>query len=100
MKNLLIIGARGFGRGVYHLFMDCVKFGSIKDVECKGFLDSNKDALNGYSGYPPIISSVEDYIVGADDVEYVQELALVFVHSLCLYVKERVRIQEYALFFV
>ena len=68
MKNLLIIGARGFGRGVYHLFMDCVKFGSIKDVECKGFLDGNKDALNGYSGYPPIISSVEDYVVDADDV--------------------------------
>ena len=68
MKKLLIIGARGFGRGVYHLFMDCVKFGSIKDVECKGFLDGNKDALKGYSGYPPIISSVEDYVVDADDV--------------------------------
>ena len=66
MKNLLIIGARGFGREVYDLAMDCKEAGA--DFDIKGFLDDKKDALEGLSGYPPIISSVEDYEVQPDDV--------------------------------
>ena len=66
MKQLLIIGARGFGREVYNLFLKCKKAGL--EVECKGFLDSKSDALDNYSNYPPIISSVEDYVIQPDDV--------------------------------
>lgn len=68
MKHLVIIGARGFGRGVYHLFLDCVRKGVISDIDCKGFLDGDSSILNGYDGYPPILSSVEDYEVEKDDV--------------------------------
>ena len=66
MKQLLIIGARGFGREVYNLFLACKAAGL--EMCCKGFLDDKKDALDGYKNYPPIISSVEDYIIQEDDV--------------------------------
>jgi len=32
------------------------------------YLDSNLNALNGYKGYPPVLSTVEDYIIQKDDV--------------------------------
>lgn len=64
MKHLLIIGARGFGREVYNLFLGC----NFTDIDCKGFLDDKKDALDGYKNYPPIVSSVESYVPEADDV--------------------------------
>lgn len=66
MKNLIIIGARGFGREVYDLALDCLTAGS--DFTIKGFLDDKKDALDGLTGYPPIISSVEDYEIQENDV--------------------------------
>jgi sugar O-acyltransferase (sialic acid O-acetyltransferase NeuD family) len=66
MKNLLIIGARGFGREIYYLAMR--SNGYQKDYEIKGFLDDKKDALDGFNNYPPIIDSVENYIVNDDDV--------------------------------
>ena len=66
MKHLLIIGARGFGREVYDLAMDCIEAGA--DFVIKGFLDDKKDALDGLGEYPPIISSVEDYEIQPDDV--------------------------------
>lgn len=64
MKHLIIIGARGFGREVYNLFLDC----KLPDIDCKGFLDDKVDALTGYNNYPPIISSVESYMPESDDV--------------------------------
>ena len=66
MKNLLIIGARGLGREVYDLAMDCIASGA--DFEIKGFLDDKTDALDGFEGYPPIIDSVEQYEIQPDDV--------------------------------
>lgn len=66
MKQLLIIGARGFGREVYDLAMDCIEAGA--DFVIKGFLDDKNDALDGMGVYPPIISSVEDYVIQPDDV--------------------------------
>lgn len=67
MKKLLIIGARGFGREIYNLYLTCFKAGII-DYQIKGFLDDKTDALNDYKNYPPILSSVEDYEVQEDDV--------------------------------
>lgn len=66
MKHLVIIGARGFGREVYDLACDCQVAGATFDI--KGFLDDKTDALDGYQGYPKIISSVEDYTVDPNDV--------------------------------
>jgi sugar O-acyltransferase (sialic acid O-acetyltransferase NeuD family) len=66
MNNLLIIGARGFGREIFYLATECPGYGS--DFIVKGFLDDNKHALEGFDSYPPIISTVEDYVVDDDDV--------------------------------
>ena len=66
MKNLLIIGARGFGREVYNLFLESKS--NLPDIQIKGFLDDKADALDSFSNYPSIISSVEDYIIEETDV--------------------------------
>ena len=66
MKNLIIIGARGFGREVYDLATQCSGF-NIEYV-IKGFLDDKADALDGFENYPAILSSVEDYKIEEDDV--------------------------------
>jgi sugar O-acyltransferase (sialic acid O-acetyltransferase NeuD family) len=66
MKNLLIIGARGFGREIYNLALSCKGFGSEFNV--KGFLDDKPGALDGLTGYPQILGPVETYKVQDDDV--------------------------------
>lgn len=66
MKNLIIIGARGYGREVFHLAQDEIRAG--RQLTIKGFLDDKHDALEGIPGYPPILSSAEDYVPEAEDV--------------------------------
>ncbi|OUP30929.1 acetyltransferase [Bacteroides sp. An19] len=66
MKNLLIIGARGLGREMYSLREDYI--GYNETFVYKGYLDSDKTLLDGYEGYPPILSSVEDYEIQENDV--------------------------------
>jgi sugar O-acyltransferase (sialic acid O-acetyltransferase NeuD family) len=66
MKNLIIIGARGYGREVYNLAIQCA--GYQKDFIIKGFLDDKADALLGFDNYPKIICGVEDYEVQENDV--------------------------------
>lgn len=66
MKNLIIVGARGFGREVYDLATHCSGFNL--EYVIKGFLDDKADALDGFENYPPIISSVEDYKIEENDV--------------------------------
>lgn len=66
MKKLIIIGARGYGRVVYNIAQDCINNG--ENLVIKGFLDDKSDALDGFVGYPPILSSVEDYIIEENDV--------------------------------
>lgn len=65
-EQLIIIGARGFGREVYNLALESKGYGVAFDI--KGFLDSKTDALDGYVGYPPILDSVEDYVPCRHDV--------------------------------
>jgi len=65
MKELIIIGARGFGREVYNLALQCDGYG--EDFSVKGFLDDKNDALLGFENYPPIISSVENYQIKEND---------------------------------
>ncbi len=66
MKNLLILGAGGFGREVYNLALHC-KAQSNQFI-IKGFLDDNKEALDCFVGYPKVISNINDYAVEKDDV--------------------------------
>lgn len=67
MKHLVILGAGGMGREVYHLATQCCGYG--KDFDIKGFLDDNPHALDHFSfPYPPIIGPISDYEIQADDV--------------------------------
>ena len=75
MKNLIIIGARGFGREVVDFAKYCR--GYKTEFIIKGFLDDKKEALDNYRNYPSIISSVEDYQIEKDDV-FISGLGSVF----------------------
>jgi sugar O-acyltransferase (sialic acid O-acetyltransferase NeuD family) len=66
MKNLIIIGARGYGREVFNLATQCA--GNEIEYTIKGFLDDKKDALSGFTYPVGILSSVEDYIIEPNDV--------------------------------
>jgi sugar O-acyltransferase (sialic acid O-acetyltransferase NeuD family) len=66
MKNLIIIGARGYGREVYNWATQCKEFN--KDWIIKGFLDDKSDALNNMDYPVSIIASVEDYFIEKNDV--------------------------------
>ncbi|MCC9073927.1 acetyltransferase [Flavobacterium sp. F-65] len=66
MKDLIIIGARGFGREVYDLSKQCSGYNT--EYIIKGFLDDKSDALVDFENYPEIISSVEGYEIQEDDV--------------------------------
>ena len=66
MKKLMIIGARGFGRELFHAARESIGFGT--EFVIKGSLDSNSDALVGFNGYPPILGSPEKYQIQTDDV--------------------------------
>lgn len=66
MKNLIIIGARGFGREYHNSLKLREDYG--RDFVIKGFLDDKKDALDNFENYAPILNSVEDYSIESDDV--------------------------------
>lgn len=66
MNNLLIIGARGYGRETYNMAVESIGYGETFVI--KGYLDDKFDALDGFEGYPPIIDSVENYEIQKDDV--------------------------------
>ncbi|HEX8269220.1 MAG TPA: sialic acid O-acetyltransferase [Flavobacterium sp.] len=66
MKNLIIIGARGFGREVHSFAMECTGYKS--DYTIKGFVDDKVDALDGFNDYAPVLCSVEAYEIEPDDV--------------------------------
>lgn len=66
MKNLVIIGAGGFGREMFAAAREAVGYG--ENFRIKGFLDGNPSALDGFSGYPPIIGTPETYDIAEDDV--------------------------------
>jgi sugar O-acyltransferase (sialic acid O-acetyltransferase NeuD family) len=66
MKQLIIIGARGFGREIYSLAKRAI--GYNEEYTIKGFLDDKTDALEGFENYPPILGGVEDYEISESDV--------------------------------
>ena len=71
MKHLIIIGARGWGREIFSLAMNCIGYQTEYDI--KGFLDDKTNALDGLSGYPSIIDSVENYQIQPEDVMLLAE---------------------------
>jgi sugar O-acyltransferase (sialic acid O-acetyltransferase NeuD family) len=66
MKNIVILGAGGFGRECYAIALACIENG--EDITVKGFLDDNMDALDEYESYPPIIGKLSTYEVQENDI--------------------------------
>ena len=66
MKHLIIIGAGGMGRSVYHIAQGCIGYGT--EFVIKGYLDDNLSQLEHFSGYPPILGTIDDYDIADDDV--------------------------------
>lgn len=65
-RKLYIIGARGGGRemvGTLRLWP-----GFLDQYEIAGFLDGKAPALDGFEGYPPIVSAPEDFQPKEEDV--------------------------------
>ena len=68
MKNLLIVGARGWGREVYAAAMKTQAYMDGK-YRIKGFLDSQTDAFDNIKGnYPPILCAPEDYNIQENEI--------------------------------
>ena len=71
MKNLFIVGARGWGREVYQAITETDEYKN-GNLIIKGFLDTKSDALDGLRGnYPPVICAPEDYKIQDNDLFFV-----------------------------
>jgi len=68
MKNLIIVGAGGFGREVLSYCFDIQKNNSDNNWHIIGFIDDNLNALNNYSYDISIIDTIKNYIPSNDDL--------------------------------
>lgn len=66
MKNLIVVGASGFGREVLSWALDCER--SQSDWRVKGFLDDNPRALNNFGCSYNILGTIQDYHPGKNDL--------------------------------
>lgn len=70
-NRLVIMGAGGFGREVHAWLLDLIKKGDCRateqtEWEIAGFIDDAIDALDAFSGLPPILSKIDDFAACAD----------------------------------
>ena len=66
MKELIIIGAGGYGRELFHLCEDCIGYSITFKVV--GYIDDTIDPLKNYIGYPPVIGDIESHHVTENQV--------------------------------
>lgn len=81
MKNLIILGASGFGIGIYEAAQQAL--GYQTDFVVKGFLDPNPKALDNIDNIPPILGDDDNYEIQADDV-FVCALGELRVKKKCI----------------
>lgn len=66
MKNLVIVGCGGMGRSVFCIALGCIGYG--EEFEVKGFIDDDLLSLDGFEGYPPVLSTIDNYKIEENDV--------------------------------
>lgn len=54
------------GRSVFCIARGCLGYGD--EFQIKGFIDDDLNSLNGFEGYPPILSTIDGYEIQTDDV--------------------------------
>jgi sugar O-acyltransferase (sialic acid O-acetyltransferase NeuD family) len=59
MKELIIIGAGGFGRELFYLCKECIGYGITFKVI--GYLDDTIDPMKNYIGYPPVLGDIKSH---------------------------------------
>jgi len=67
MKDLIIIGAGGFGRELLSYAIDIMEVGEC-NWKVKGFIDDNLNALNGINTGYPIIGKISEHIIEKNTV--------------------------------
>jgi len=65
MKNLIILGAGGFGREVFDLANYCYQ--NDPDFRIRGFLSDGPSDIESL-GYPPVLGTVDGYDIREDDI--------------------------------
>jgi len=65
MKNIIIIGAGGFGREVYQWSLDAF---DMNTYTIKGFLSKTQNDLDGFDIPVPILGGEDNYNIEQDDV--------------------------------
>lgn len=66
MKELIIVGAGGMGRTMFDLARESI--GYNESFTIKGFIDDNRDALNNFTNYPPLVGTIKEYVPRLNDV--------------------------------
>lgn len=66
MKELIIIGAGGFGRELFHFSKECL--GYEDEYKVVGFIDDAVGALKNFKGYPPFLGTIESHHVSDNQV--------------------------------
>jgi len=66
MNRILIVGAGGFGRELFHWVKQHPDYGVAWTIA--GFLDDRSDALAGYAYSPGVVGSIKDYQVSSGDI--------------------------------
>ena len=59
MKDLIIVGAGGFGRDLYYIITESI--GYNKKFKILGYIDDDLDAMNGFSDYPKLIGKISSH---------------------------------------
>ncbi|MBX4135794.1 acetyltransferase [Pseudomonas sp. S5F11] len=66
-KNIVILGAGGFGREVHAWLLDWIARGDGQQTQTHcwkvaGFIDDNASAMDAFANMPPVLSSIEDFV--------------------------------------
>lgn len=67
MKNIIIVGAGGFGREALY-FTKAAKESYGYEWNIKGFIDDNLSSLSGVDCDYPVLGTIKDWVVGPDDL--------------------------------
>jgi sugar O-acyltransferase (sialic acid O-acetyltransferase NeuD family) len=81
MKNLIIIGAGGFGREIFSWVNDVNK--KQRTWNIKGFLDDNLNALDGFEYPIKVLSEIDTYEVDLND-EFICALGDPVTKQICV----------------
>jgi sugar O-acyltransferase (sialic acid O-acetyltransferase NeuD family) len=77
MKEIIIIGAGGFGKEIYSYIQDDLQKGYLKNIKIKGFIDDNKNIDVIDSLY---LGNIDEYIYRKEDYIIVA-IANVFIRN-------------------